>query len=283
MLEGNGRPDEELVESGDGVRIFVRSWRPGPSPRAVVVICHGVNSHGGQYLWTGRRLAAHGFAVYALDLRGRGQSEGERYYVDDVAEYVSDVAAVIGLAQARDRGVPVFLLGHSAGGVVACTFALEHQAQLAGLISESFAFRVPAPGFALSLIKWVSRIAPRLPVLKLDNRDFTRDPVALSALEADPLTRDEIQPTGTVAALARAAERLAREFPRLTLPVLILHGTVDRATVPSGSQFFHDTVGSRDKTLRLYDGHYHDLLNDVGKEEVMADITGWIDRRLRGA
>jgi acylglycerol lipase len=139
---------------------------------------------------------------------------------------------------------------------------------------------VPAPDFALAAIKSLSRVAPRLRVLKLKNEDFSRDPKAVQALNADPLTQNEVQPAKTVAALVRADERLKTEFPRITLPVFILHGTADKATVPSGSQFFYDTAGSRDKTLKLYDGHFHDLLNDVDKEKVMADIKGWIEARL---
>jgi acylglycerol lipase len=276
--------EETIGGNGGGPAIFLRSWRPtGRDPRAVVVICHGVNSHGGQHRWSAEQLVAGGHAVYALDLRGRGRSEGARFYVAHVSEYVSDVSAVVELAKARHPGLPVFLLGHSAGGVVSCTYALEHQAQLAGLICESFAFRVPAPDFALSLIKGVSRFAPRLRALKLKNEDFSRDPKAVEALNADPLTQNEAQPAKTVAALVRADERLKKEFPKITLPVFILHGTADKATVPSGSQFFYDTVGSRDKTLKLYEGHFHDLLNDVGKETVIADIKSWIDARLRVA
>jgi len=278
MAQQNGVKEERIDGSG-GIKIFVRSWRPA-SPRAVVVICHGVNSHGGQYIWTAEQFVSRGLAVYALDLRGRGQSDGARFYVDDVAEYVSDVAAVIRLAKARNPGQRVFLLGHSAGGVVSCTYALENQSELAGLICESFAFKVPAPDFALSVIKGLSYIAPRLPVLKLKNKDFTRDPKALQALNEDPFTQNEIQPAKTVAALVRADERLQREFPKITLPVFILHGTKDKATVPSGSQFFYQTAGSKDKTLRLYEGHVHDLLNDVGKEGVIADIQSWIDQRV---
>jgi len=272
---------EERIESTGGVRIFVRSWRPPSTPRAVVVICHGVNSHGGQYLWAGEQFAARGLAAYALDLRGRGKSDGERFYVRNVAEYVSDVAAVVRLAKSRDPGLPVFLLGHSAGGVVSCTYALEHQAELAGLVCESFAFQVPAPDFALAIIKALSRVAPKLPALKLRNEDFSRDPKAVQALNADPLTRNEAQPAITVAALVRADERLKKSFPLITLPVFILHGTADKATVPRGSRFFYDTAGSKDKTLQFYQGHFHDLLNDLGKETVMADIQGWIDERLR--
>jgi alpha-beta hydrolase superfamily lysophospholipase len=273
-------PSEETFEDADGFKIFFRSWRPEGQARAVVVICHGVNSHGGQYLWTGDQLVHSDFAVYAIDLRGRGKSEGERFYIDDVSDYVQDVAALVKLAKAREPGLPVFLLGHSAGGVVSCIYTLENQAELTGLICESFAFKVYAPDLALGLIKGVSYVAPRLPILKLKNEDFSRDPVAVAALNNDPLTHNEVQPAKTVAALVRADERLEEEFPLITLPVFILHGTADKATVPSGSQFFYDTVGSKDKTLKLYEGHAHDLLNDICKEEVLADIKAWINKRL---
>ena len=99
-------------------------------------------------------------------------------------------------------------------------------------------------------------------------------------MNADPLIANEVQPTQTIAALVRADERLKREFSRISLPVLILHGTEDKVTKPSGSQAFYDAAGSKDKTLKLYEGHYHDLLNDTGKETVMADILGWIAARL---
>jgi alpha-beta hydrolase superfamily lysophospholipase len=284
MSQDPGRgAKEETIEGAGDTRLFIRSWRPATPPRAVIVICHGVNSHGGQYGWAAGQLVDRGLAVFALDLRGRGQSAGERFYVENVSEYVSDVAALVRLAKAREPGLPVFLLGHSAGGVVSCIYTLEHQAELAGLICESFAYQVPAPGFALAAIKGLSHVAPRLPVLKLRNKDFSRDPGAVAVLDADPFTRNEVQPAATVAALVRADERLTREFPRITLPVLILHGTADKATKASGSRFFHETAGSRDKTLKLYDGHFHDLLNDVGKEAVMADITAWIDQHLPAA
>jgi alpha-beta hydrolase superfamily lysophospholipase len=267
---------EEMFDGVGGLRIFLRSWRPEGKPRAVVVICHGVNSHGGQYVWAAEQFVRDGYVAYALDLRGRGRSEGERFYVENVADYVSDVAAVVKIAKSRDSDLPVFLLGHSAGGVVSSVYALENQAELAGFICESFAFQVPAPGFALAAIKGLSHVAPRLPVLKLKNEDFSRDPKAVAALNSDPLTAHEVQPAITVAALVRADERLREEFPLITLPVLIMHGTNDKATVCHGSEFFYETVGAKDKTLKLYEGHYHDLLNDIGKEGVMADMKAWI-------
>ena len=224
-----------------------------------------------------------GLAVYALDLRGRGKSDGERFYVQQFEDYVSDVAGLVTLAKSREPGIPAFLLGHSAGGVVACAYTIDHHAELAGLICESFAFQVPAPEFALAVLKGLSHIAPHAHVLRLKNEDFSRDPKVVAAMNADPLIAHETQPTQTVAAMVRADERLKTGFPRITLPVLILHGTEDKATRPSGSQFFYDTAGSTDKTLKLYDGHVHDLLNDLDKEIVMADIAGWIKVRLPAA
>ena len=197
-----------------------------------------------------------------------------------IADYVADLRGLIHIARERHPGLPVFLLGHSAGGVTACTYALDYQDEIEGLICESFAFQVPAPGFLLSAIKGLSRLAPHLGVLTLHMKDFTRDPAALAALEADPLTKGETQPAATVAALVRADERLHDAFGDITLPVLILHGTADKATVCHGSEYFHAHAGSIDKTLKLYEGHYHDLLNDIGKEDVLSDVATWIEARM---
>ncbi len=279
LFEQTNPPQEHWLE-GTGGKIFARHWRPSGTPRATIVICHGVNSHGGQYLRAGEEFSAAGFAVTALDLRGRGRSEGERFHVENVSEYVSDLSQAIEFAKSRDPGLPCYLLGHSAGGVTSVSYTLDYQDRLAGLICESFAFRVFAPDFALSLLKGASHILPDLPALKLKMKDFSRDPAWVAELLADPYTQDEAQPVETVAALVRAGDRMEKEFGTITLPVLILHGTADKATRPDGSQEFFDHAGSVDKQLILYEDYYHDLLNDLGRERVMADILGWIEARL---
>jgi acylglycerol lipase len=274
---------EEQFEGAGGLKLFARSWRPAGKPRAVVVIVPGFNSHSGYYSWVAEQFVADGLAAYALDLRGRGKSDGERFYVDKFSEYVSDVAAFVALAKSREPGLPVFLLGHSAGGVVSCLYTLEHPKELAGLICESFAYQLPAPDFALAVLKGLGHIAPHAHVLKLKNEDFSRDPEAVKAMNNDPLIAHETQPTRTVAEMVRADERLKKEFPLITLPLLILHGTLDKAAKASGSRFFYETAGSTDKSLKLYEGHSHDLLNDIDKQIVMADIQKWITAHLHAA
>src|SRR6187549_963067 len=233
---------EGRFEGAGDVRIFYRTWRPAGPPRGVVVVVHGFNAHSGHYAWAAEQLTAHGLAVYALDLRGRGKSDGERLYVDQFA-------SLIRLVRSDEKGLPVFLLGHSAGGVVACLYTVEHQAELAGLICESFAFRVPAPDFALAVLKGLSHVAPHAHVLRLKNEDFSRDPKIVAEMNADPLIAGEAQPTKTVAAMVRADERLENEFALITLPLLILHGSADQATKPEGSRMFLERAGSLDKTL----------------------------------
>jgi alpha-beta hydrolase superfamily lysophospholipase len=253
---------QETFEGLGGLKIFLRSWRPETKVRGVVAIVHGFNSHSGQYAWVAEQFVARGLAVYALDLRGRGKSDGERFYVQKFDDYVTDVTTFVKLAKSREPGLPVFLLGHSAGGVVSCLYTLEHQTEIAGLICESFAHQVPAPDFALAVLKGLSHVAPHAHVLALKNEDFSRDPKVVEAMNNDPLIAHEVQPTQTVAEMVRADELLKKAFPLITLPVLILHGTLDKATKPSGSQLFYNTAGSTDKTLKLYEGHFHDLLNE---------------------
>ena len=271
---------EQSFKGVGGLSIFTRSWRPATEPRGVVVIAHGFNSHSGQYGWAAEQFLSAGLAVYALDHRGRGKSEGERFHVENFADYVDDLATFIGLVKSQEPGLPVFLLGHSAGGVIASLYALDHQNELAGLISESFAFELPAPGFALALLKGIGSIAPHLRVLKLKNADFSRDSKVVEAMNRDPLIAGENQTASTIAGLVRADEKLRGEFPHITLPLLIVHGTADKAAKPAGSQFFQDTAGSSDKTLKLYQGAFHDPLNDLGKETVIADMLNWIEPRL---
>jgi acylglycerol lipase len=280
MEQNPSTTNQETVEGASGLNVFFRSWRPKEKARAVVVIVPGFNAHSGYYGWVAEQFVADGLAVYAVDLRGRGNSDGERFYVEKFEDYVSDVESVVAIVKSREPGLPLFMLGHSAGGVVSCLYALDHQADLSGLICESFAHELPAPDFVLAVFKGMGHLAPHAHILHLPNERFSRDPKVVQAMNEDPLIAHETQPSQTVAAMVRADERLKRDFPLITLPVLILHGTLDKNTRPSGSQHFYDMAGSTDKTLKLYEGGFHDLLNDIGKQLVMQDIKGWINARL---
>ena len=231
---------EDRLQSPGGLSIFFRSWHPATTPRGVVVIVHGFNAHSGYYAWAAEQLVAHGLAAYALDLRGRGMSDGERFFVEAFADYVADVATFVTTVKAREPGLPVVLLGHSAGGIVACLYTLEHQRELAGLVCESFAFQVAGAGLCAGGAEGhQSRRAPRARAAPqergfLERPETGRDHERRSVDCARDATDEDGRRTG-------AGRRAAQEgIPANDAPVLILHGTADKAARPAGSQLFYD-------------------------------------------
>jgi alpha-beta hydrolase superfamily lysophospholipase len=262
------------------IRIATRTWRPEVGAAGIVVLIHGFNSHSGYFTWAAEQFVEAGLAVYALDHRGRGRSEGDRFYVEKFSDWLADVDTLVGIARSENPHAPLFLLGHSVGGVIASSYALEHQDEIAGLICESWAYDVGLPIFLQKIFEGISLIFPYLPLYTLKNEIFSRDPEVVGRMNADPLLAKERQPARTASEVLKAAARLKRDLARLNVPVFVIHGTADKATRWQGSQYFYDHVASEDKTLRLYEGAYHDLLNDLGKEGVMADILGWVNERI---
>lgn len=267
-------------EGFGGLKIATKSWKPTAAPRGVMILIHGFNAHSGYMEWPAEQFTANGLASYALDLRGRGESDGERFYVENFSDYLADVDTLVNIARTENPGLPIYVLGHSAGGVIASSYVFEHQGEVAGLVCESFAFDVGLPHLVQLALQGVSHLAPHLHVFSLNNADFSRDPAAVERMNNDPLIAKESQPAETASEMLKAAARLKDNMPAFTVPVLIIHGTDDKATRPVGSQYFYDNAGSTDKTLKLYEGHYHDLLADIDKEKVMADIQAWIDERI---
>ncbi len=280
--------NEQTFQGVGGVEIFTRSWRPEGSALGVVVLVHGLKSHSGLYEQDrdGSSRGEGFVSVHALDLRGHGNPGGRAPLHREVRQTASTTS--VSSSRARRPRTPTSRCSSSVATAQAqassrASQRIDHGNDIAGLVSESFAHELPAPDFALAVLKGISHVAPHAHVLALKDEDFSRDPTFVARMKSDPLIPHVAYPSQTVAELVRADERLKKEFSRITLPVLILHGTADKAAKPSGSQHFHDAVGSADKTLKLYEGYFHDLLNDVGRETVLADITEWLTTRARKA
>ena len=271
---------EGIFEGVGGLRIATRAWEPLGKVRGTVILVHGFNSHSGYFEWPAQQFAASGFAAYALDHRGRGKSEGERYYVDKFTDWLEDLDKLVAIARSENTSVPVFMLGHSVGGVIASSYVFEHQTEIAGLVCESFALDVGLPNLVQLALEGASHLIPHLPLYSLKNEIFSRDPAVVAQMNNDPLIANEKQPAETASEVLKAAARLKENMPDFKVPVFIIHGTDDQATRPAGSQYFYDNVGSSDKTLKLYESGYHDLLNDIDKKVVMADILAWVNERV---
>ncbi|MDN3549169.1 alpha/beta hydrolase [Mucilaginibacter aquaedulcis] len=271
------KPRTSTFSNLKGQRLFFRNWITDNKPRGIILIIHGLNSHSAYYQNFALELNKNNYEVYALDLPGRGRSEGERYYINDYKEIIADIDQLLKIIQTAHPLIPVVLFGHSAGGVFAAVYALLYQAKLKAFICESFAFKVPAPGFALAIMRLLGHITPHSRLIKLKNEDFSRDKSFVYRMNQDSLIKDEKQPARSMQQLLLAGDCLKKRMAEIMLPLLILHGTADRVTKPDGSKYFVEQASSPDKQLKFYEGHYHDLLNDKYNGIVMRDIIKWLN------
>jgi alpha-beta hydrolase superfamily lysophospholipase len=266
-----------------GIEIRWQAWLP-TDPKAVVVIAHGAGEHSGRYAHVATRLVDAGYAVYALDHRGHGRSGGRRAVVDRMDNVVADLRSLIALAAAEQPGRKVFLLGHSMGGTISLALAARHQQELAGMALSGPVAVLEAASPALRLAaKVLSALTPGLGVFGVDPSLVSRDPDVVRAYREDPLVFHGKLPARTVAELAGAVEGFPAAIPGIRLPLLLMHGTADKLAPPAGSTMVHERAGSSDKTLRLYEGLYHEILNEPEQETVITDLLDWLNARRDGA
>lgn len=273
---------EGSFEGRGGLWMHWRAWSPEAAPRANVIVSHGAGEHGDRYERLAERLVADRFAVWASDHRGHGHSEGSQGVVDRFRNAVADLDTVLELAKLEQPAPLTFMFGHSMGGAIALDYALGHQDKLAGLVLSAPAAALD-PDSVVSRIaaKVVSELAPWLPVHELDTSGISRDPEERQAYADDPLVDEKRMRARTAGELVMAFERFPDDLPQLELPLLLLHGTADRLTSPECSRMIHELAGSTDKTLELYDGYYHELINEPepDRERVLARIASWLDER----
>ena len=264
----------------DGVEIFTQSWLPDTAdPRAVVVLVHGFGEHSDRYDWVAGQLTDEGYAVYASDHRGHGRSQGARALVD-VDAVVADVDRLVDEASGAHPDLPVAMLGHSLGGMLAIRYALAHQRRLRALVLSGPLAALDAPPPALALARGIARFAPTLGVSSLDARLVSRDPAVVAAYREDPLVHHGRIPAGTVAQMARTIARFPDVVGRVTVPTLIVYGTADGLCPPSGAIMLAERFGSVDLTIRAYEGLYHEVLNEPERDTVMGDVLRWLGERL---
>lgn len=271
---------EATFAGAGGLEIFWRSWPAGGAPRAVVVIVHGAGEHSGRYEWVAAQLAARSCAVYALDHRGHGRSAGHRGLIDRLDNAVADVDRLVTIARDAHPDLPLFLLGHSMGGTVSLRYAIAHQDRLAGVIlSGPLAALQNAPAWLRMAGRALSVLAPRMGLIAVDPALVSRDPDVVAAYRSDPLILHGKLPVRTVAELAAAVEGFPSTVAAITVPTLILYGTADRICPPAGSIMLGERIGAVDRSVRAYDGLFHEILNEPERGAVMRDICAWLAER----
>jgi alpha-beta hydrolase superfamily lysophospholipase len=274
------RHREGQFGGGEG-QLYWQAWDPD-APRAMLVLVHGFDDHSGRYAHVAEHFAAHGFVAYTFDQAGHGKSGGPRGHVSRFDQYVEDLDRFIAFAWTQHAGLKTFLLGHSQGGMVVLRYGLAHPERVHGIISSGAGLLVamPTPAWKLALGKVLSNAAPTFSMangIPIDR--LTHDQQMLERTRRDPLRH------------GRATARWADEFFRaqkdtlnragyFDAPLLMLHGAADGIIAPDATRRFYEAARSTDKQMKLYDGMYHEILNEVGREQVLADIEQWLNAHL---
>ena len=266
----------------DGFALRVRADEPVTPPRARVIVVHGIGDQvdGVPYVTAATALAARGFSVRRMELRGHGQSGGPPVYVNRWADFREDLGGFVRVASAEAPALPLFLVGISMGGLIVINYAAHHPGGLRGVVALA-----PALGdtggspFLRAILPLLSRIIPKVGLdPKLDLSHLTRDAELQRAYLADPLYQTRVTPR-LASEMRRAIADTQASAASFRVPLLILHGTADTLTSPQSSVEFYERAGVADKAYRRYEGAYHNLFVESNRGEIYDDISAWVTAR----
>lgn len=272
----------DFLTAADGIKLYTVHWSPdaaATATRDVVLMVHGLHEHIERYTHVAQALTDAGYEVYGFDNRGHGRSAGERGHIASYHDTVDDVLQVYQHIKAEQPKARVFLFGHSMGSLITMMYTLKHQDTLAGWISSGSPVKLDesVSGLLEPILIGLSRILPKAHLVPLDPKTIARDPEVVQAYIDDPLVlSDKPARVGTAIGITREARAARGQLHTLKLPILILHGGDDTVTPVSGSHYLYDHAGSADKTLEIYPGLYHEVLNEKERDNIIQFIVNWL-------
>jgi acylglycerol lipase len=272
---------QHLEGNFKGVRdanIYYQAWLPDGDVKAVLFVVHGLGEHCGRYMNHVNRFVPLGYAVYGLDHLGHGKSDGEREVIERFEDYTDVLTTYYGMVKGWQPEKSIFILGHSMGGLITCSYLLDHQADFKGAIFSAPAIKVgeSITSMTITMGKVLSRIAPKTGVLALDATTISHDPAVVKAYADDPLVFHGKTPARLAAEMLKAMMRVTAETDKITLPFIVVQGSEDKLVDPGGAQMLYDKAGSKDKTLKIYKGLYHEVHNEPEREVMFKDLETWL-------
>jgi len=275
---------EPNTNMNDDITFYMQGWEPEGKPKAIVCLIHGLGEHTGRYAHVGKAFNDAGYALFGFDLRGHGQTGGARGHFPSLDVVLQDIRQFIGFQEQNNSGLPIFLYGHSLGGLLTLAYAIQHPDGLKGVIVTGSALRsaLQEQKGKIMMARILGTLAPAMTIPSgLEAAAISRDQKVVDTYINDPLVHDK-----TSLGLGKAALTAidlcfshAREF---IPPLLIMHGKMDRLTYPSGSEDFAKLAGetNKDVTLKLWDGLYHEIHNEPEQAEVFKVMIEWLDKHL---
>ncbi|ADO73181.1 alpha/beta hydrolase [Stigmatella aurantiaca] len=276
------RHDEGFFTAKDQLRLFWTMDVPEEAPRAHVLLVHGYGDHIRRYRFVTEALVADGFAVHGFDYRGHGSADGPRGFCTRWPEYLDDLTLAWERMRKAAGGQKLFLLGHSHGGLMVAHFLERGAEGVAGAVLSApyFKLALAAPVAKRAAARMGSRVFPSLRIKSgLKPEDLSHDPEVIRMTREDPLYLDIVTPRWFVES-GKAQDEALSQARRVTAPIFIFCGSNDGVAAPAAARTFFEAVGSPDKKFKEYPGMLHEPLNEVGREDVFRDISGWISAHL---
>jgi len=272
---------EFKLKTFDGLSLFGQNWQPENHPKAVIYLVHGMGEYSGRYVHVADRLTKAGYAIFAFDLRGHGQSSGPRGHTPSYEALMKDISSLLEVADKQFPQLPFFLYGHSLGGNLVLNYILRHQPQLKGVIVTDpwlrLAFEPPA--FKVTLGKVMNKIWPSFSQSSgLDTKALSHDPHVVRAYENDPLVHDHISARMFIG-IYQSGQWALEHASEFSLPLLLMQGGDDKIISVEAGREFADKI-KENCTLKIWDGLYHEIHNEPEKEEVFKYLIDWLDKKV---
>jgi alpha-beta hydrolase superfamily lysophospholipase len=271
-------------EMNDDITFYMQGWEPQGTPKAIVCLVHGLGEHTGRYKHVGKALTDAGYALFGFDLRGHGQSGGPRGHFPSLQTVLNDIHNFVHFQRQNHPRLPLFLYGHSLGGLLTLTYVLQNPEGVQGVIVTGAGLRsaLQEQKAKIALVKVLGSILPALSLKsELEVAGLSHDPAVVQAYVNDPLVHDKVS-LGLGKAGLDAIEVCFARASAFKPPLLIMHGGADRITYPSGSEDFAKLASQNNKdiTLKIWEGLYHEIHNEPQQAEVFKVMIEWLDRRL---
>ncbi|MBA4395726.1 MAG: alpha/beta hydrolase, partial [Desulfobacca sp.] len=262
--------------------IYYQGWLPEGPVKAVLLVVHGLAEHSGRYQNPVNYFVPLGYAVYGIDHLGHGKSDGRRVYVDRFEDFTQTVKKILDMIRGWHPDQPIFLVGHSLGGLIAAYYLLDHQADLTGAILSGPAVKIPdnISPVVIFLGKIFSALVPKFGLIGLEAEGISRDPAVVQAYQNDPQVYTGKTTARLAAEMLKAMKRVSSEAVKIKLPILIIQGGADKLVDPAGARMLYDRVGSVDKKVIIYEGLYHEVFNEPERDKVLHDVENWLDGQL---
>jgi alpha-beta hydrolase superfamily lysophospholipase len=265
-----------------GAKLHFQKWLPDIEPKAIILLVHGYAEHAGRYQHFADHCAGKGYAVFAVDHWGHGQSDGIPGYIPAFSVFHDGVDQLFACARQDFPGLPVMLVGHSMGGLISATYLLSEQSRFAACVLSGPAIKAaeePSP-FLKAISGFLAGFFPRLGVLELDAKGVSRDPQVVADYLADPLVYNGKMRARLAAEMLRNMTKIQENADQISLPMLLLHGGKDSLAAAEGSMFLDSHISSEQKLLKIYPELFHEIFNEPEKDMVLNDMTDWLDTQL---